>query len=186
MIRVGLAALALTAVVSCAPPPERDGRPVVRVAMRPYASYARLFLTEHRGFFEEEGIDIEFVSVPSGATSIPLLMNGRIDVLTTGMSPAVLQAINTGGRVRFVGSGGWLDPQGCSPVSLVGRPGFVEGRPSGRDDGVLRVSMPNEPSIQYIRLRWQRSCIRYCPTPPSRSPRGSGMLTHGRTSLATS
>ncbi|MFV1988742.1 MAG: ABC transporter substrate-binding protein, partial [Gemmatimonadota bacterium] len=136
---------------SCAPGETgNDGRSVVRIGMRPYVSYSPLFLTEARGFFDAHGIDVEFVTVQSGATSIPLLTTGQLDVLPTGVSPGMLRAVALGERVRYVASLGWLDPGGCAPVTVVGRRGFVDGVPSSRGDGQLRVSMPREPYLRYF------------------------------------
>ncbi|MFV1988729.1 MAG: ABC transporter substrate-binding protein [Gemmatimonadota bacterium] len=127
-----------------------DSPDVVHVATRPYISFATLFLTDRLGFFAEEGIDVEFVRVQSGATSIPLLLRGQLDVLPTGLSPAMLRAVAQGERLRYVASNGWLDPEGCSPLFVAGRAGFLDGVPSPRDDDKLRLSMPNEPYLQYF------------------------------------
>ncbi len=101
----------------------RDTR--IRVAMRQWLTFAPLHVARARGFFADQGLEVEFVEMHSTSSSIPLLLRGDIDVLPGPITPGFFHAIGRGARLRFVADKGFVDPDGCPFVAMVARPGFV-------------------------------------------------------------
>jgi NitT/TauT family transport system substrate-binding protein len=64
-----------------------------------YGQYAPLFVAREKGWFKEEHIDIEFVSMP-GTTAVPALSSGDIDVSTS--SGSAINAILQGADLRVI------------------------------------------------------------------------------------
>lgn len=98
----------------------------VRVAMRRWLTFAPLHVARARGFFADQGLDVEFVETQTTSSSIPLLLRGDIDVLPGPITPGFFHAIARGARLRFVADKGFVDPDGCPFGGIVSRPGFVE------------------------------------------------------------
>lgn len=61
-----------------------------------------LYLADELGYFREEGLDVEINAVKGSSQAIPLLSSGRMDAAFYALSPAVVNAITQGARVRFV------------------------------------------------------------------------------------
>ncbi|MFV1986082.1 MAG: ABC transporter substrate-binding protein [Gemmatimonadota bacterium] len=147
---LGLTMIAGLGVSGCARPDRNEAdRPVVRVATRPFLSFAPLYTAQTRGFFEAEGLDVEFVPIQSASWGVSMLITGAIDVLPAPVSPALFRAVEQGERVRFVAGKGWIDPDGCSIVSLVSRAGALH---EDRDPATspLRLVTSNLAQIRYF------------------------------------
>jgi NitT/TauT family transport system substrate-binding protein len=133
-------------VCACTPPVRSEAdRPLIRVATRPYLAYAPLYIAQTRGFFESEGLDVEFVPIESASWGVSMLITGALDVLPAPVSPALFRAVEQGERVRFVAGKGWIDPNGCSILSLVSRPGVLDPK---LDPGTSRLRLVVANSIQ--------------------------------------
>lgn len=100
--------------------------PIIRVVMGKWMTFAPLHIARARGFFTDQGLDVEFVVSPSTASSIPLLQRGEIDVLPGPLTPAFFNAVRRGARLGLVANKGFMDPEGCAFTGLVVRPGFLE------------------------------------------------------------
>ncbi len=57
-----------------------------------------------KGFFREQGIDIEVVPFPSVAEQVAPLGTGQVDLVGIPVSSALLAAVDRGIEVRVVGS----------------------------------------------------------------------------------
>ena len=137
---IALGLYAVVAAVSGCDDPGRDARDTmdatdtavggegtrIRVAMRQWLTFAPLHVARARGFFADQGLDVEFVETHSASSSIPLLLRGDIDVLPGPITPGFFHAIGRGARLRFVADKGFVDPDGCPFAAIVSRPGFVE------------------------------------------------------------
>ena len=77
---------------------------IVKVRTTSYPSMAALYVALGAGFFAEQGLQIEPVEMMSGATLVPALLRGDIDVLPIETIPALFNSIARGGRLRIVGS----------------------------------------------------------------------------------
>lgn len=78
--RLGGAAIALAAAVSMAPANAADK---LSVAHSTWVGYGPLYIARDKGFFEEEGLDIDLVLMEDAKTRMPALAAGRIDVAVT-------------------------------------------------------------------------------------------------------
>jgi len=75
----------------------------VRLGYIPVITYATFFVGVERGYFAEEGIEIELVPLPAGGgDSIVQLAAGNLDVAATGAGAALWNAIALGFPVKIV------------------------------------------------------------------------------------
>ena len=75
--------------------------------LRPFLSYAPFFVAQAEGFFADEGLEVEFVSISRAAVALPALVHGDIDVFAARVMPSFLNLIARGGQIRFVASKGF-------------------------------------------------------------------------------
>ncbi len=141
LLQVGLLGLL---VAACAPSPTNGGGPAasapaatspapaaapaaptapaalenVRQGILGTVSDAGVLIGIARGYFAEEGIDVERTSVPSGVEAIQFLATGQLDVLGGGPGAGLFNAFAQGIRVRVVADkGSALDDRfGLNPL----------------------------------------------------------------------
>jgi len=88
--------------------------------------FAPLYVAEAKGYFADEGIEINLQTVKSGQDAIPLASSGKLDAVVAGFSAGMLSAIDSGLDVQVVGSMGVSDGSPDeSPTALVGKAGDV-------------------------------------------------------------
>lgn len=89
--------------------------------------FAPIYVAEAKGYFDDEGLDVNLENVKSGQDAIPLASSGKLDVVAAGFSAGMFSAIETGLDVRVVGSMGVAGPEGEEPASaLVARKELVD------------------------------------------------------------
>jgi NitT/TauT family transport system substrate-binding protein len=76
----------------------------VNVGTVPLALFAPLFVADAKGYFADEGIELNIQTVTSGQDAIPLAANGQLDVLIAGFSAGMFNAVSAGLDVQVVGS----------------------------------------------------------------------------------
>lgn len=82
--------------------------------------FAPLYVADAKGYFADEGIEINLETVKSGQDAIPLASSGQLDVVAAGFSAGMFSAIETGLDVKVVGSMGVSDGNTeSSPTDLV-------------------------------------------------------------------
>lgn len=97
-----------------------DGdKAVVKLGIVNLPIFAPVYVAEAKGYFEEEGLDVQLETVKSGADAIPLASSGQLDAVAAGFSAGMFSAINTGLGVQVVGSMGVSDGTTPSPTDLV-------------------------------------------------------------------
>lgn len=69
-------------------------------------TFAPLFVADAKGYFSDEGLDVNLEKVKSGQDAIPLASSGKLDAVVAGFSAGTLSAIETGLDVKIVGSMG--------------------------------------------------------------------------------
>jgi len=120
-----LLALVVTACVSPAPSASpaipTPALTTVKVAYLPVVSNGPLFLAKEEGYFEQQGINVEFEKFQSAAAALPALLNGDIAVSGGGVSPSLVNAISKGVHVRIVADKGRNSPDACNASGLVVR-----------------------------------------------------------------
>lgn len=98
----------------------------VKISMLPYFSYAPLFIADEEGYFEEQGIEVEFVKFPFSSQSLPALAQGDIDVSAGLISVGLFNGIERGMNVKIVADKGHVALEGCSEKALLARRELVE------------------------------------------------------------
>ncbi|PJF31362.1 MAG: hypothetical protein CUN51_03250 [Candidatus Thermofonsia Clade 1 bacterium] len=95
------AALALLLTVAQVPAQAQSEK--IRLGFLPVITYATFFVGIERGYFADEGIEIELVPLPAGGgDSIVQLAAGNLDVAATGAGATLWNAIALGFPVKIV------------------------------------------------------------------------------------
>ena len=105
--------------VACRQAPDEKALPRVRIGYRPHLTLAPVFIAKAEGLYEAEGLDVELVPIEGVASSVPLLLQGDLDVLPGPVSAGLFNAISRGGRLRVVQEKGWYFPDDCFPTAIV-------------------------------------------------------------------
>ena len=120
MRRTRNVALAIVAVaIACAPAPEKSLSRKIRIGYRPHLTLAPVFIAQAEGLYVAEGLDVELVPIEGVASSIPLLLQGELDVLPGPVSPGLFNSIARGGRLRVVQDKGYYHPDDCASTAVV-------------------------------------------------------------------
>lgn len=98
-VRISLAAALAVGVSSCkrgADAPERLTLAIVDLPATGLVHVAR-----HNGYFRDAGVEVRYVSFPTGRDALAALLDGRVDVATTFETPFVARAL-AGDRPRIL------------------------------------------------------------------------------------
>jgi len=98
----------------------------LKVGIQSFFAYGPFFIAQDRGYFAEQGLDVEFVNFNNTADSIPALLQGQLDVMSGLLTVNTLSAIAQGGNIKYVADRGYLDPAICSGNAFVARKGLVD------------------------------------------------------------
>ena len=117
-----LAALSLTACW------RRRDPATVRVLAMPYPYMAPLYLASEQGYFTQEGLNVQVESSTASNIAIPMLAGGQADAAFYAISPALVNAITRGARVRIVAGRQFNAPECADTRRLLGaRAAFPKG-----------------------------------------------------------
>ncbi len=125
------------------------GRTRLRVLVQPFLSHAPLLMADAEGYFAEQGLEVEFVRLSDNSSALPMLVDGSLDVLTGGPTPAILNAMARGLPVRAVAEKGYFRTGGCSRGGLVIRKALLDDA-TGGVPAVHRVSIEKSPQQRYL------------------------------------
>jgi NitT/TauT family transport system substrate-binding protein len=109
------------------PPPTPLPKATLKVIFSPDIALGPLFIAQEEGYFAEQGIEIEWVTLGSVTEALPLLAQGSLDV--GGGTPAAgfFNAIARGMNLKVVGGAGNIPgPEGCSPFMFVLRKALAD------------------------------------------------------------
>lgn len=124
LVVCALFSLLLAACGSERPAAERTR---VRLAVGPFLGHAPLHVALEKGYFAEQGLDVELVSIATTREAVPPLVAGRLEVLAAGVVPtSIFSAIAEGSPIRVVADRGFVDPEGCPYSAFVARRELVE------------------------------------------------------------
>jgi NitT/TauT family transport system substrate-binding protein len=98
----------------------------IKISFQPIMAFAPLLIAKEEGVFEHYGLAAEFVSVASTNETIPLLMQGQLDIAQVALSPGMFNAIAKGGSARIVMGITQWSKSGCSAIGLATRVANVE------------------------------------------------------------
>jgi NitT/TauT family transport system substrate-binding protein len=93
----------------------------LRIVNQPFISFAPYHIGVAEGYFAEQGIDAELVSLVQTQEIIPALLAGEVDVAAGLMSAGILNTVARGGSLMVVADKGYIDPAGCANLALLAR-----------------------------------------------------------------
>jgi len=99
----------------------------VKVMLMPYLSFAPLFIAQEEGYFEENGIEVEFIKFGSPVQAMPALIQGDLDVATGGITSSLFNAISRGSNLKIVADKGQLHSRCSNAAILVNKELFESG-----------------------------------------------------------
>ena len=102
----------------------------VKIALQPYLSMAPFFIAEEEGFFEEQGLTVEYLPMGRSAETIPAIEQGDVDVVTGSPNAGIINAIARGANIKFVANKGEIADSGCSFMAYMANIPFLESHPS--------------------------------------------------------
>ena len=97
----------------------------LKVVTFPFLSFAPLYIAQDEGFFEEQGLKVEFVKM-SEAAAIPALVRGDIQVWSGLLNTNFLNAMKRGAKIKIVSEKGYFASSGCVSGGLVARKVLIE------------------------------------------------------------
>lgn len=142
-----LAVAALLSAGACTRSPERTPNASLKVASLPFLSLAPDYIALNEGYFADQGLSVELVSLRRSSDAIPALLSGELDVLPAAIGAPHLNAVAKGAKLRVVAGRNHLDPAGCDYVALVTRRELLD---SGRLQGT---------SLRGLRFSFKRASV---------------------------
>lgn len=148
-----LTILLLTA--ACSKPAPEAARALTKVTMNvnPTMTYAPLMIARDEGFFREEGIDAEFVSLDSNS-AVTAAAAGQLDVLSAGIRSGVFNMMRKGVPLQIVADKGRSTAKGCraeafiAPLETARRIAANGGNPRGE-----RLAFTRGGTVEFLTLR---------------------------------
>ncbi len=121
---LALSVMLASSFQGCRERPDAAGQRAVKlkVVYFPYMSFAPLLIAQEEGYFAEQNIEIEFISLTKSAHGLPSLVQGKLDVLAGTLTAGLLNSIAQGAYVRIVAGKGHVT-RGPRPYTamLVGK-----------------------------------------------------------------
>jgi NitT/TauT family transport system substrate-binding protein len=100
----------------------------VRLAGQRLAVDVPIWLGEERGYFRQEGIEIDYVTFGSASEMIPALATGQLDVAPMPANPAMWNAVARGVQAKVMVDLGTCRPGGSDQALLVRKAVYDSGR----------------------------------------------------------
>ena len=82
-----------------------DQLTTVRMGFVPVSIFAPVFIALERGYFAEEGINVELAPFPGGSDPVVLTASGQLDVAIAGAGPAFWNALAQGLPITVIAPG---------------------------------------------------------------------------------
>src|SRR5579884_2826576 len=77
------------------------------------------YIGMERGYFREQGIDLDLDTVRTGSDMVPMIANGQLDVSQQALSPATFNAVLRGVTMKAILDGSHADPGQHSHATMV-------------------------------------------------------------------
>ncbi|GHF36177.1 ABC transporter substrate-binding protein [Streptomyces morookaense] len=97
---------------------EASGPTRVTVAHVPSTLFAPLYLAQAKGYFKEQGLDVDLRKVQAGQDAVPLAGTGKVDAVVAGFSAGLFNAMDQGLKVKVAASMGASTGARPSPTAL--------------------------------------------------------------------
>jgi len=100
----------------------------IRVGVSPVVSSAGVFLAYEKGYFKDQGLDVDITYFKSsGAPMTALLGNGNLDVGAGNISAGLWNAINSGLNIKLVADKGRVS-KNCDYIGLLVRKDHIDSK----------------------------------------------------------
>ncbi len=106
---------------SAAPPTRLPERATVRVGFAPISVLAPTFIAQDKGYFAAENLDVRFEQIASGPEGFAAAATGHLEVTSTSVAAAVLNAWSTGVDTRMIAAESAYLAEGPAGAALVVR-----------------------------------------------------------------
>ena len=120
--------MALLAVASCTAPESTRETTVeldhVTAVVMPFLTQMPFHIAQEEGYFEQEGIEVEFVRVGRSQELMAALARGEVDAVAGLLTVNELNTMASGVRVRVVASLAELDPDECTFLAMIASKGL--------------------------------------------------------------
>ncbi len=100
---LALAVSALVGTLALPAPAQAPPRTRIRVVHVPVLIFAPLYVAIERGYFAQQGLEVELIGTPGGASSFVVLASGRADAVIGGLGAALFNAAARGLDFKVVG-----------------------------------------------------------------------------------
>src|SRR3979409_746538 len=100
---VGLsAALSIAAPAASAQTAPLNPRRALKVGAIGAVSDAGIFIAQEKGYFKDEGLDVEIVGFKAAPQILPAIATGEVQVSGSAVTPALFNAIQRGVEMKIV------------------------------------------------------------------------------------
>ncbi len=121
-----LCILFIICAVTIATTPSAAQMKKIKAVVTPYLTFAPYFIAQEEGYFEGQGLEVEFVRFTESSKTIPALMVGDVDVVAGTPFASYFNAIEQGGKIRFVADRNHEEPTGCGSQGILVRKDLVQ------------------------------------------------------------
>ena len=109
----------------------------VKIASLPFIFMTPWYIAQEEGYFQELGLNVEFVTVEGGAQAVSLAMQGEIDVAPGALTAGLFNAVGRGGGGRMVAGSTQWSSKGCTYSGILAAKGGIT-KEQLSDPAVLR------------------------------------------------
>lgn len=99
----------------------------LKVTFSEQLSYAPLLIAKAEGYFEEVGLDVEYVPFERSSEAVALFVSGDVDVYAGSLNAGFLNTIHESGTIKSVADRGHYGPGGCTYQAILVRRDLYEG-----------------------------------------------------------
>jgi NitT/TauT family transport system substrate-binding protein len=123
--KTAVIAVCFVLALACARAEKPIARSTVRLNVNPTITYAPIMIAKAEGYFADEGIDAELVSLDANS-AVAAAAAGKIDVLSAGLRSAIFNLMLKGVPLQIVADKGHSDPHGCSAEAFIAPTAMAE------------------------------------------------------------
>lgn len=153
MKRIAIAAGIALLALACQQTEKVVSRAKIRTNVNKTLTYAPIMIAKEEGFFEQEGIDAELVSLDSNS-AVTAAAVGKLDVLSVGLRAGVFNMILKGVPLQIVADRGHSDLKQCAAEAFIAPIAQVkEIEAAGGDLRGQRVAMIRGGVAEYLTVR---------------------------------
>jgi NitT/TauT family transport system substrate-binding protein len=110
-----------------APSPSVAGRKIIKLGVSGRPDQASLELALRRGYFVDEGLDVETVQASTGQEMVPSVASNQLQVASGSPNAGLFNALNRNIDIRIVGDFAHIGGADDRTVSIMARPDLLDG-----------------------------------------------------------